>query len=130
VRLATEGGLSAGEASARLALPKSTLENWVEAAKKGKLGEIGKSHRPLTEEAFPSFTRRSGMDPEIREAIVGHSEREKSVIERYGSIGDQEPIRAVDSRTSDNGEAKKSVQNVYKRACTKKIRKRLPKLSS
>ena len=45
----TEGGLSAGEASARLSLPKSTLENWVRAAKKGKLGEIGKSHRPLTE---------------------------------------------------------------------------------
>ncbi|MBI5250676.1 MAG: IS3 family transposase [Desulfomonile tiedjei] len=49
VRLVTEGGLSAGEASARLSLPKSTLENWVRAAKKGKLGEIGKSHRPLTE---------------------------------------------------------------------------------
>jgi transposase len=48
-RLVTEGGLSAGEASARLSLPKSTLENWVRAAKKGKLGEIGKSHRPLTE---------------------------------------------------------------------------------
>jgi transposase len=49
VRLVTEGGLSAGEASARLSLPKSTLENWVRSARKGKLGEIGKSHRPLTE---------------------------------------------------------------------------------
>ena len=49
VRLVTEGGLSAGEASARLSLPKSTLENWVRAAKKEKLVEIGKSHRPLTE---------------------------------------------------------------------------------
>lgn len=49
VRLVTEGGLSTGEASARLSLPKSTLENWVRVGKKGKLGEIGKSHRPLTE---------------------------------------------------------------------------------
>jgi transposase len=49
VRLVTEGGLSAVEASVRLSLPKSTLENWVRAAKGGKLGEIGKSHRPLTE---------------------------------------------------------------------------------
>lgn len=49
VRLVTEGGLSAREASARFSLPKSTLENWVRAAKQGKLGEIGKSHRPLTE---------------------------------------------------------------------------------
>jgi transposase-like protein len=28
-RLVTEGGLSAEEASARLSLPKSTLEHWV-----------------------------------------------------------------------------------------------------
>ncbi len=49
VRLVTEGGLSAGEASVRLSLAKSTQENWVRAAKKGKLGEIGNSHRPLTE---------------------------------------------------------------------------------
>jgi transposase-like protein len=49
VRLVTEGGLAAGEASARHSLPKSTLENSVRAAKKGKLGEIGKSHRPLSE---------------------------------------------------------------------------------
>ena len=49
VRLVTEEGLSAGEASVRLCLAKSTLENWVRAAKKGKLGEIGNSHRPLTE---------------------------------------------------------------------------------
>jgi transposase len=49
VRLVTEGGLSVVEACVRLSLPKSTLENWVKAAKNGKLGEIGKSHRPLTE---------------------------------------------------------------------------------
>jgi putative transposase len=45
----TEGRLSVGEASFRLSLPKSTLENWMRAAKRGKFGEIGKSHRPLTE---------------------------------------------------------------------------------
>ena len=47
--LVTEGGPSAGEASVCLSLPKSILENWVRVAKGGKLGEIGKSHRPLTE---------------------------------------------------------------------------------
>lgn len=30
-------------------MPKSTLENWVRADKKGVLGEVGKSQRPLTE---------------------------------------------------------------------------------
>jgi transposase len=37
------------EASHRLNLPKSTLENWVRAFQKGTLPEVGKSLRPLTE---------------------------------------------------------------------------------
>ena len=48
VRLATEGGLSAGEAATRLSLPKSTLENWVRAFMAGKLERIGSNQRPLT----------------------------------------------------------------------------------
>jgi transposase len=49
VKLVMEGGLSWGEAARRLSLPTSTLANWVKAAKAGKLGEVGKSYRPLTE---------------------------------------------------------------------------------
>lgn len=45
-RLVLEDGQSAGEVSARLSLPKSTLENWVRAA---KAGEVGKNRKPLTE---------------------------------------------------------------------------------
>jgi transposase-like protein len=37
VRLVSDGGLPAGEAAMRLALPKSTLENWLRAFKAGKL---------------------------------------------------------------------------------------------
>lgn len=48
-RLVIEGQMSAGEVAARLSLPKSTLENWVRAAKAGKLGDIGKDRRPLTD---------------------------------------------------------------------------------
>ena len=48
-RLVLEGGLSAGEASQRLSLPKSTLETWVRAAKAGNLSNVGKNRRPLTE---------------------------------------------------------------------------------
>jgi transposase-like protein len=48
-RLVIENGMSAGEVATRLSLPKSTLENWVRAAKAGKLGDIGKNRRPLTE---------------------------------------------------------------------------------
>jgi len=48
-RLVLEDGLSVGEAAQRLSLPKSTLETWVRAAKAGKLGNIGRNRRPLTE---------------------------------------------------------------------------------
>jgi transposase len=49
VKLVTDGGLSWGEAARRLSLPTSTLANWVKAAKVGRLGEVGKNYRPLTE---------------------------------------------------------------------------------
>ena len=49
VKLVTEEKLSWAEAARRLSLPPSTLGNWVKASKSGKLGEIGKTYRPLTE---------------------------------------------------------------------------------
>ena len=49
VKLVMEEGLSWGEAARQLSLPTSTLANWVKAAKAGKLGEVGKNYRPLTE---------------------------------------------------------------------------------
>lgn len=47
--------------------------------------------------------RRSGMDPEIREAILGHADRARSVSERYGRISDAELINAIDGMIFDNG---------------------------
>jgi transposase-like protein len=49
VKLITEEGLSLPEAGRRLNLAPSTIGNWVKANKAGKLGEIGKTYRPLTE---------------------------------------------------------------------------------
>jgi len=49
VKLVTEEGLSWAEAARRLSLPTSTLANWVKAYKAGKLGDVGKTYRPLTE---------------------------------------------------------------------------------
>ena len=49
VKLVTEEGLSLPEAGRRLSLPTSTIRNWVEAFKAGKLGALGKYQRPLTE---------------------------------------------------------------------------------
>ena len=49
VKMVLEEKLSVPEASRRLSLPPSTLTNWIKAYKEGKLGDIGKSYRPLTE---------------------------------------------------------------------------------
>ncbi len=49
VKLVTEEGLSVPEAGRRLSLPPSTIVSWVKKFKAGRLGEIGKTYRPLTE---------------------------------------------------------------------------------
>ena len=49
VKLITEEKLSYPEAGRRSQLAPTTIMNWVKAQKAGKLGEIGKSYRPLTE---------------------------------------------------------------------------------
>jgi len=42
-------GLTIPEVAQRLSLPQGTLKNWVYAARKGKLGEVGQNQKPLTE---------------------------------------------------------------------------------
>jgi len=49
VKLITEGGIGIKEASNRLSLPPSTLSYWVKAYKSGRIREVGKTHRPLSE---------------------------------------------------------------------------------
>jgi transposase len=49
VKMVIEGSMSLPEAARRLSLPPSTLGNWVKAHKAGKLKDIGKNYRPLTE---------------------------------------------------------------------------------
>ena len=49
VQLVIQESLSISEAARRLNLPSNTLDNWMRKYKAGKLGEIGKNYRPLTE---------------------------------------------------------------------------------
>lgn len=49
VRTYQESGLSVAAVAKRLSLPKSSLNNWVLAAKKGQLASVGKSQRPVSE---------------------------------------------------------------------------------
>lgn len=49
VKLITEGSIGIKEASNRLSLPPSTLSYWVKAYKGGRIREVGKTDRPLSE---------------------------------------------------------------------------------
>ena len=49
VKLVNEKGLSVAQAAKNLSLPKSSLNNWVSAAREGKLLEVGKGQREPTE---------------------------------------------------------------------------------
>jgi len=68
----------------------------------------------LLKQPFPRFhdlrhtwrtnARRSGIDYQIAESIMGHWFKGKSVNDRYGRISDQELIQAIDKMTFDHGE--------------------------
>ena len=49
VKLITQDKLSLPEAARRLCLPPATLRNWLRADTEGRLGEVGKTFRPLTQ---------------------------------------------------------------------------------
>ena len=49
VKLVTEGGLNIPEVGRRLSVAASTIRYWVKANREGKLKDVGKQQRPLTE---------------------------------------------------------------------------------
>ena len=49
VKLVVEGGESIPEVGRRLSISPSTIRYWVKASKEGKLREVGKGQKPLTE---------------------------------------------------------------------------------
>jgi len=49
VKLVVEEKISCCEAAQRLSLAPSTLAYWIKAYREGKLGDIGKAQKPLTE---------------------------------------------------------------------------------
>ena len=49
VKLVTEGGLNIPGEGRRLSVAASTIRYWVKANREGKLKDVGKQQRPLTE---------------------------------------------------------------------------------
>ena len=72
---------------------------WAKAVKKAGLD--GLQMRDLRH-TWKTNAQRSGMDPSIRNLIVGHSSQ-RSVEDRYIRVSDDELLRAVDSMRFDNG---------------------------
>lgn len=74
VKLITEGGFSIPGVGRRLSLASSTISYWVKAHKAGKLGEVGKTQRPLTEiEMELARTKRElGHNRQRKQARLGY----------------------------------------------------------
>ena len=92
VKLVFEEGLSWVAAAQRLSLPTSTLANWVKAAKAGKLGDVGKNYRPLTEvEMELARTKRElvivKMERDILKKAAAYFARES--LPRYAMMKEQ-----------------------------------------
>ncbi len=71
IKLVTEERLSLPEAARRLSLAPSTLSYWVKAHKAGKLGEIGKTQKPLTEvESELAWTKKELVEVKMERDIL------------------------------------------------------------
>jgi len=71
VKLVTEEKLSLPEAARRVSLPPSTIGNWVKAFKEGRLGEVGKTYRPLTEvEMELAWVKKENSDLKMERDIL------------------------------------------------------------
>lgn len=49
VKLVENAGISVARAAKHLSIPKSSLDNWVRASRKGELADVGKGQRLPTE---------------------------------------------------------------------------------
>ena len=110
--------------------PESIKNPWRKACKVIELNDPRPRFHDLRH-TWKTNARRSGMDPEIRESIMGHWFKEKSVSERYGRISDQELWGAIDGMTFDHGETEILVASHLKRqemeSVYKKLTNTLPK---
>ncbi len=81
--------------------PGSIRKPWVEAVDRAGLNPRPRFHD--LRHTWKANARRSKMDPEIRERILGHWSKGRTVSERYGGVSDEELLQAIDSMKFDNG---------------------------
>jgi integrase len=82
--------------------PDSLRKPWTQAVEENGLAPALTIHD--LRHTWKTNAMRSGMDPEIRESIMGHWFRGKTVVERYGRISDADLRREVDKMAFDHGQ--------------------------
>jgi len=71
VRIVLEEKQSCREVGRRLSLAPSTIINWVKAYEEGRLGEIGKAQKPLTEvEMELAWTKKELVEAKMERDIL------------------------------------------------------------
>ncbi len=76
VKLALTESVGVSEASRRSSIPIKTLANWVRAAKAGKLKDVGRHQRPLTEmEAELAQVKRELAEVKMERDLLKSSRR-------------------------------------------------------
>jgi hypothetical protein len=75
---------------------------WESAVRKAQLSAPINFHD--IRHVWKGNARRSGIDPEIREDIMGHWWAGKNVNTRYGYISNEELVQAIERFTVDNGD--------------------------
>jgi integrase len=76
--------------------------SWERAVRRAGLKESITFHD--IRHVWKTNARRSGMDEELREDIMGHWNSGKSINSRYGYISNEELVRAMDGFSCDHGE--------------------------
>jgi transposase len=71
VKLVETTGMSTGRAAKQLSMPKSSLDNWVGAAREGKLAEVGKGQQlPSELELELARTRKELADVKMERDLL------------------------------------------------------------
>ena len=71
VKLVETTGMSVARAAKQLSIPKSSLDNWVRASRKGELADVGKGQRLPTELEFElARTRKELADVKMERDLL------------------------------------------------------------
>mgnify|MGYP003378616576 CR=1 FL=1 len=104
VKLVDAEGLSIDRAAKRLSVPKSSLSNWVRAARAGKLAEVGKGQRLASElELELARTRKELAEVKLERDLLKNvrriSRRSRGEICRAANPRGTDGLRNCDTST-------------------------------